>query len=355
MTSIYLYDTSAYLYAGDAISKPSDDVLRESLHGLPINGIRYVLRRVLSKKAELNAYVYCAMDSYTNKKDLYDGYKAQRTKNQNVFFQRELLKFVLPKLGIPMLIKNGYEADDLVYTFVQELVLNNKLVDQKLTIFSDDFDLAGAVMNQSISKYGIRSDNQEVLTPLNYESLFYAKGKKIPYNMALPYILCFGKPSNNVSRLSTASPEAVFRSIQDYLFGNYVNDNQDLSNYFSSVYMLDLWFKHSKSIKEFSDEVYNEIELRIPVVYPNLKATDYIDVGKLDKEFAINFLTLINETSLLNYLGIDNTIIRHDLRDNILNKFLMVYRQGIYHVDNFTTPDSSFFFEDADSMNVGGF
>ena len=114
---------------------------------------------------------------------------------------------------------------------------------------------------------------------------------------------------------------------------------------------------YAKENNLFSDAFYTEVEDRIPVVFPRLNWDPDAAIvrGKLNKDIAIDFLTLLDEKPILRMLGLTPKL-PEQVNPNLLDKWISMYRSGVTMVDNYLTADTSFFFEgDATSGNIGGF
>ncbi|KKP88568.1 MAG: polymerase protein [Berkelbacteria bacterium GW2011_GWA2_35_9] len=85
-------------------------------------------------------YAICIFDAKkkTFRNDLYKEYKAKRIKApDDLYAQIPILKSVLEKLNIPIFVKDGYEADDIIATFSKNL----KDKDFQVVITTGDKDL----------------------------------------------------------------------------------------------------------------------------------------------------------------------------------------------------------------------
>ena len=94
-----------------------------------------------------------------------------------------------------------------------------------------------------------------------------------------------------------------------------------------------------------------------PVVFPRLnwEPEKAIIKGKLDKNIAVDFLTLLQEKPILRILGLIPKV-PEQVNTTLLDKWISLYRSGVMLVDNCQTADTSFFFEEEDnSGNIGGF
>lgn len=343
-----MFDTSAMLYIGNSVDRPGDDFISEKLGGLPIRGLRYTIERLVT--ATNDSTVIAVMDSKTNKHELYPDYKSQRTFNHEIFAQRELLKFLLPYLGITMLMQDNYEADDLFYNFIIEKYFISG-INENIWLYCDDLDLVGCVMSDKISRFGL-TKHTPLLTVDTYSTILHRSGKDIPYNCVLPYILFYGKQSNNLKQIKSVKPAYAFMSYYKFVTTKF-NGKEAL---FSLKQVLDSWISYLKETNEFQEEFFNEIEERIPVVYPRLgydKDKAFI-IGKLENDTASRFLTILEEPNLIEMLGLKK-LPYESVQKSILDKWIALYRSGTVHVDSGMTADESFYFSSDENINVGGF
>ena len=348
---IKLYDVSALLYMGNSVERPGDDFISENLNGLPVRGLRYALEQIIAGRTE-NDYTICVMDNKTNKGEFFEGYKSNRTFNNEVFFQRELLRYLIPNLGLPMLSQKQFEADYLFYCFIIDKFLTKSIPSDGISLYCDDLDLVGCLIDKHIIRYGLKA-NTPMISVDNYPFILHRQGYDIPYNAVLPFILFNGKKSNNLSPIKTEKGRDCFTSFMRFAKEKYAGKD----NLYSLQNLMNAWLVSCQEQGLYSDNFYNEINSRMPVVYPRLNwdKSSALVTKKLDKKVALNFLTLLQEPKLIRILGMtpipEETVDKH-----LLDKWVSIYRSGTTFVDNYVTADSTFFFEESDSSgNIGGF
>lgn len=348
---IHLYDTSALLYVGNSVERPGDDYISENLHGLPVRGLRYALEKLTTHIGQGVHEVIAVMDSPTNKRELYPEYKGQRTFDKEIFVQRELLRYLLPHLGITMLSQQQFEADDLFYCFIIDKYIKNDIPSTGIVCHCDDRDLVGCIMTPAISRVGLTSKTPALFTN-NYSAILTKDNKYVHYNSILPFTLFYGKASNNLTRVKTVDPELAY---YDYL--NFVTTKGFKPELLSTEAAFNGWLQDAKAAGRYSNEVFSEIEGRMPVVFPRLnwdKNTALVK-GKLDKNIATDFLSLLEERQILYSLGLKAKL-PEQVNTSLLDKWISLYRSGVLMVDNYQSADTSFFFDEGDTGgNVGGF
>lgn len=345
----HLYDVSALLYIGNSVERPGDDFVSEQLHGLPVRGIRYTLEKLMVYQTSKQHEVFAIMDSPTNKRELYADYKGQRDFNKEIFVQRELLRYLLPHIGITMISQQQFEADDLFYCYILKQYLGNNIPATGISLHCDDRDITGCIMTPQIGRIGLTSKTPALFA--NNYSAIISKGEYVHYNSILPYTLFFGKASNNLSRIKSNDPKHAYAHFLNYAVPKFKPELLSLEQVFTK------WLGYAKENNLFSDAFYTEVEDRIPVVFPRLNWDPDVAIvrGKLNKDIAIDFLTLLDEKPILRMLGLTPKL-PEQVNPNLLDKWISMYRSGVTMVDNYLTADTSFFFEgDATSGNIGGF
>lgn len=355
---IHLYDTSAMLYIGDSVTRPADDYISEKLKGLPVRGLRYTIEKLITANADNLNTVIAVMDSRTNKNELYPDYKSQRKLNREVFVQRELLKYLLPKLGITMLIQDNFEADDLFYCYIISRYIehikkpySNILPSDGVEIHCDDRDLLGCVMHSRIFRVGLTSKTPTVFVG-NYESILQKSGYLIQYNSVLPHEMFYGKQSNNLHKMKTIDANKGYLSFIKFCTENKINNEL-----WSTELIFNKFLVYAKSNNIFEESTFKELEERKPVVFPRLSwdKNKAIVQGKLDKSIATDFLSILQERNLLSMLGL-NYKSEEQVNPYLLDKWISLYRSGVIDADSYMTSDSTFYFTDTSlGSNIGGF
>ena len=346
---LHLYDVSALLYIGNSVERPGDDYISEDLHGLPVRGLRYTLEKLMTHAKSSSHEVIAVMDNPTNKRELYPEYKSQRSFNKEIFVQRELIRYLLPYLGITMLSQPQFEADDLFYCYILNMYLDNKIPSSGVELHCDDRDLLGCIMTPAIGRVGLTSKTPAVFT--NNYSAVLSKDEYVHYNSILPYTLFFGKASNNLGRIKSFNAKTLYFDFLQFASKRFKPELLSTEDVFR------LWVDNAKTEQRYEPKVFEEIESRIPVVFPRLnwEPEKAIIKGKLDKNIAVDFLTLLQEKPILRMLGLTPKV-SEQVNTTLLDKWISLYRSGVMMVDNCQTADTSFFFDEEDnSGNIGGF
>jgi DNA polymerase-1 len=134
--TLYLIDGSSYIYrAFFAIRRLSNS------KGLPTNAIFGFVKMVNKVINDLNPeYLSIVFDAKGKnfRHDLYKDYKATRKKmDDELKVQVPYIKEIVKAYNIPSIELEGYEADDIIATFVENLKKNGR----KIVIISGDKDL----------------------------------------------------------------------------------------------------------------------------------------------------------------------------------------------------------------------
>lgn len=168
---IIIYDVSAIIYAG-ALARYSSNWHKNFF---PTGGLYklfgYILKDLKNLKLDTyqtdrdlknnkNNLILC-FDSINNyRKQVYPEYKANRASNKSdldrkkVNSQIKAAKLICEELNIPYLEKEGYEADDLIYSIVKQYPKEDILVR------ADDSDLRGVgIFNNNVKFESVSGKN----------------------------------------------------------------------------------------------------------------------------------------------------------------------------------------------------
>ena len=149
----------------------------EGLHTNAVYGFLNILFKILDEEKAQYLAVAFDLKAPTFRHKMYPDYKGTRKAMPDELREQvPVMKEVLTAMGVPLLMKEGYEADDFIYSVV------TKMKDQydHVYIHTGDSDLYFLVSdNVSIAK--THSRTKEV-TMENYSYMF-KKGKFTPYNM----------------------------------------------------------------------------------------------------------------------------------------------------------------------------
>lgn len=220
--NLRVFDTSNYIYAGDAMNKVIQRGVRESngmfeANEAPIGGVRFLIRQAASYLSEPDTQLMFVFDTPpTIKRQMYAdtfgdpyGYKGTRTPHGNgIELQRRYACELMRDVGFTVQCVEGYEADDIIYTLV------NSLKDdyEHIYIHTRDSDLAFLVSdNVTIEKVGTQGKHID----LGNYSVNATSKIELEYNFLNYYKLFKGDKSDNIPGLGDAWWDAVAEVLPD--------------------------------------------------------------------------------------------------------------------------------------------
>ncbi len=155
---IYLVDSHALLYRAywAFIRRPLVTTSGENTSAI-FGFMRMILRLMKDEKPE---YMVCVFDSKkkTFRHEIYEKYKATRLKPpEDLNKQIEFTKKLLEEIGLPVMIKEGYEADDVMGTIAEKI---SSMGDEAI-IVSGDKDILQLV-DGNIRVYAVKKGISEM-------------------------------------------------------------------------------------------------------------------------------------------------------------------------------------------------
>ena len=341
MSKMSIFDVSALVYTGN-YSNRATQMASERFGGVPVGGIRYALKVIFS--SQINSSVLIgAFDSKTDKASLFEGYKGNRSFNNDVFTQLEILKYLLPKLGVHSIREDNYEADDLIYS----LVYANEPVYSNVYVYADDSDLAGTIISDKVKKIGT-SSKVPLITSSNY-STTVRKGKLIKYNTVLAYYFFRGKESNNLP--------AVRDGKKYYeMFLNWCDQtNQDYSKA-STIGVMQQFLVYAYKNMLIEDSLMRYLLTRVSVVYPRLMQNPNSKlVVDYNERIASEYLSILGLKDICALLGIKYTNPDEIEKSGFL-KWRELYNEGVIHINEDKPADKTYWFNsETPAESVGGF
>lgn len=336
MDNYVIMDTSPFVYS--AMSRENLKDLK--YNNLPIGGLVHILRNLISDCAIYREVMLC-LDSKTFRKDIDGDYKKGRMSRPDVYVQLDLLKRFLDELKLPYGKKDGYEADDVVYSYCEYLNYFNKA--SHIIIKGNDYDLLhnlddkGKIEFEGITRQVLDVDAFSIKNIYKGDLLI---NTKTPRNIFLgdgDYNKSFKLENGMTGRdLYNGYKEAVEKSSMDYITS-----------------------RHEDTVREYvefcggTENDMKELDRRIEIFYPKL-LTD-INFNSINKEMlkTQQFLDMLyalgvddlNKTYLLfgkkndiNTESIINFLFRPNKGKNrftaILDEIARDYENGAYMVDN---------------------
>jgi DNA polymerase-1 len=200
---IILIDGSSYLYRAFH-AMPS---LTNS-KGFPtgaVYGIVNMLRKLLSEYDPEKIAVVFDAKGKTFRDDLYEKYKANRKAMPDELIQQiEPIHKIIKAMGLPILMVEGVEADDVIGTLAKQAAKKN----QATLISTGDKDLAQLVDNY------ITLVNTMTGTILNPESVKEKFG--IPPERIVDYLALVGDTVDNIPGVPQVGPKTAVKWLNEY-------------------------------------------------------------------------------------------------------------------------------------------
>lgn len=344
VTVLNIFDVSSMLYAGQCAKAYStkNDLMAENrnVEGLPIGGVRYTLRTALQKLKD-HEDVLLVFDSKTDKQRLFQDYKGNRTHNPAVRVQQMMLRDAVERIGLPMLQKDNFEADDIIAAAVRHFLYKYP----QIHIYTGDTDLAANIIDDRVDIRGTASIYPSIDSD-NYE--FTVKhGLSIQYNTILPYYAIYGKPSNNVPAIGEKSVcDKCYLAFLKYSGSSGVSPGR-----FSSTEHFANWLLHElqSDAAEVPLELIATLYDRIAYVFPkpyeeeiNLSFKTAEELNTHELGFFLKTFNMANELmwfDLLEVAASEKTAAMYDY----IKRYKNAYFTGTAAVDSDMPADDSFF------------
>ena len=200
---LVLIDASSYLYRAFHALPP----LMTS-KGQPTGAVYGVINMVRKLLADYDPdYVALVFDAKgkTFRDDLYPEYKAHRpSMPDDLSVQVEPLHAIIQALGLPLLMIEGVEADDVIGTLAAQAAAQGI----PALISTGDKDLAQLV-NEHVTL--INTMSNQVLEPAGVEQKF-----GIPPNLIVDYLTLVGDPVDNVPGVAKVGPTTAVKWLKQY-------------------------------------------------------------------------------------------------------------------------------------------
>ena len=148
-------------------------IIHRAYHALPplttkdgtmvnaVYGFTSMLLKVITEIKPTHLVVSFDVAGGTFRDDVYEDYKATRTKSdQDLYDQIPLIYDVVEAFGVPIFTKEGFEADDVIGTVVKKL--NDKYKDLQSVIVTGDMDILQLV-NERTTVFSLRKGMSDVV------------------------------------------------------------------------------------------------------------------------------------------------------------------------------------------------
>ncbi|AWD32508.1 DNA polymerase I [Candidatus Kinetoplastibacterium sorsogonicusi] len=204
MDILLLIDASSYLYrAFHAMPK-----LKNS-NNEPTGAILGVIKMLQKLLSQYNPkYVACVFDSHNSnnvRKKIFPQYKEHRKKMPDeLIIQLDNIKEIISYLGLPIIISNEVESDDVIGT----LAYMAKKENLNTVISTGDKDLAQLVSNNITI---VNTMNNEIL-----DEKFVLKKFGVSPNMIVEFLMLVGDNSDNIPGVNNIGPKTAIKLLNTY-------------------------------------------------------------------------------------------------------------------------------------------
>lgn len=263
----------------------------ETKDGLIVNAVFGYTSLLLKIIQDLKPdYIVASFDlaGKTFRHEKFEAYKAQRVKQAQEFYdQFPLAKEVLAAFNIPILTKEGYEADDVIGTVATEVY--KKYPDVQTTIVTGDLD-ALQLVNDRVKVFTMKRGVSDTIT---YDKLAVKERYGIEPEQIIDLKAIQGDTSDNIPGIKGIGAKGASELIQK--FG-------DLDNLYKNFEKSDIKDRTKNLLREQKDQAYDSRELATIVTSLNLnwkieqaRFSDF-DPEKVYKIFQkLEFRTLLNK------------------------------------------------------------
>jgi len=286
-TSVILIDGSSFIYRA-YFAIPG---YLATTKGIPTKAVFGVTQMVLKILKEWNPeYIIWFMDEKepTFRHKLYENYKATRPKMPDELkIQIPYIKDIISALGIPVLSSPGYEGDDLIASFIKNIVKNLNL---SAIIIAGDRDL-----------YSLIDKNVSIYDPVREKFLdidTFLKKYQFPPQIFPEFRALTGDPSDNIPGIPGIGEKTAKELLKRF---------KNLETLYQNIQKLSSSKLREKLIK-YREQVLNNVALltlnfdaplpSYDLSYYKRKEPDYPTLRKIFKELEFRkFLSEIKASS----------------------------------------------------------
>jgi DNA polymerase-1 len=200
---LILVDGSSYLYrAFHALPSFSNS------QGFPtgaIYGVINMLRKLIADYDPTHLAVIFDAKGKTFRDELYEHYKANRSEMPGELIQQiDPLHTAIRALGLPLIMIDGVEADDVIGTIAQQAVKQG----MDVLVSTGDKDLAQLVNDQITL---VNTMTNSILTPKAVEEKF-----GIPPHLIVDYLTLMGDTVDNIPGVPQVGPKTAVKWLLEY-------------------------------------------------------------------------------------------------------------------------------------------
>lgn len=203
MSTLVILDCSNYIYQGTYSRQYISRGVRQvdgvyKANDAPIGGVNFLLKNIKELQSADTTIVPVFDRPPTIKREMYNScfghqdYKGNRGKKDvTITLQQSYAEQILRDIGFNVQAADGYEADDLIYSFIQEYGEDFDYIE----VHTRDSDLSFLVnAKTTIEPVGKTGKHIDIY---NYEHLVYSK-EDIQYNSSQLWKMALGDTSDNI-------------------------------------------------------------------------------------------------------------------------------------------------------------
>lgn len=172
--NLYLFDVSPFIHAGHVnkyskLERAVDLGSTWKSQVTPTGGTS-LLFNAIYEVIGTGDCVFCCDRNPTIKKDMLPEYKSNRDHKHEISVEKAVAEYILQKCGATVVARMGYEADDIIYTYVKKLRNNY----DNIYIYTSDSDLYFLVDKQVSIRPS--SSRGKYVDFMNYNKVLEKKG-----------------------------------------------------------------------------------------------------------------------------------------------------------------------------------
>ena len=243
MSKLFLIDAYALIYRSYYAFIKNPRINSKGVNTSAILGFCNTLHEVLEK--EKPEYLAVAFDPHgpTFRSEAFPAYKAQREKTpEDILIAVPIIKDILKAMNIPVLIADGYEADDIIGTLAKQIKKEGlqtfmltpdkdygQLVDENVKIYKPryggGYEIVGE--NEIRQKYSIQSAEQgiDILALMGDSADNFPGCPGVGEKTAIKLVNDFGNVENliaNTAQLKGALKKKVEEHVEDITMSKFL-------------------------------------------------------------------------------------------------------------------------------------
>lgn len=229
MSELHIFDMMAFVHAGN-VNKYS--FMQQTVRNgagwetqvIPTGGASLIFNSLYELVGRHDVVVVSDRNPVI-KKDMIPGYKENRSKRHDITVNKAATEYILQQCKVPLLARDGYEADDLAYSIVQD----TKGKYDHVYLYTGDSDWYFMVdKNTSIRKSSSRAKD------VNYEN--YEDVTGYWYNSITLSKICDGDSSDNIPSLPRDISAAIQKKFVKNSLRGMLGDKEKVLNLFNAFF-----------------------------------------------------------------------------------------------------------------------